>query len=753
MEELFSHDSPGLGSMKTKTLHRMSVKPTSAGRGEAVTILNQKRSMNVGIFLKQFRRPVRDMIADISSGTSTGFGTGKLRELCKMLPEEGEVRDLKKFKGKEAALAEADLFMLMLVKTPSYEERLNCLVLQEEFFPIMEDMKQSITLLTAAAKELLECENLHSVILLVRKTGNHLNAGSYAGSAIGFRMSSLLKLVDTKANKPGMNLMHYVVMEADKYDSNLLQFPQQLKLIGAASRINKDDISAEFQKEVKRVQVAKVEAEKQENLKALMDDFLKGAASLVTETQQSLEALNAASDSVAQFFGEDPSKFKLQECCTIFSTFCEKFMRAIQENKDRIASEIKKKNRLHIAAKRRSTATCAWEKESKGMELESFLHTFASSRSSRRRIGKFGKGSPNNGSPNNGSPNNGSLSEICAVAMADHTGPSRSLVVLSEEKGPIRQDSAAPNLTDSSRLDEPPPPSRVKDISSKTPEVKPPNAKSDCDVAAIAAMKPDSGTSTGGRVVGIHNREEQEQEAEPVGNTPEEAQKLREASRKVLRYQSSRGSVTSGDQVLGNVKSPGPTSQPTQRRTLDLDDLRGFPEAKEGKEPAKRPLSDIPLSNAIGRRHTLCLPSGTAKQAEEEDEVWMPLKERTRPLLGDLGKMKSLESGLYASLITPRLFDGLEDGSPPPMEEKRSKTNFPFPPVLPVEDSSKQSQAGTSSQALAGNLPKKPQISPDKSTNVWHKSDILGFFKRLGNRTKLPNTNEPAYSDGTGSSV
>jgi hypothetical protein len=31
------------------------------------------------------------MIADISSGTSTGFGTGKLRELCKMLPEEGEV--------------------------------------------------------------------------------------------------------------------------------------------------------------------------------------------------------------------------------------------------------------------------------------------------------------------------------------------------------------------------------------------------------------------------------------------------------------------------------------------------------------------------------------------------------------------------------------------------------------------------------------------------------------------------------------
>lgn len=41
--------------------------------------------------------------------------------------------------------------------------------------------------------------------------------GGYAGSAIGFRMASLLKLADTKANKPGMNLMHYVVMASSFY--------------------------------------------------------------------------------------------------------------------------------------------------------------------------------------------------------------------------------------------------------------------------------------------------------------------------------------------------------------------------------------------------------------------------------------------------------------------------------------------------------------------------------------------------------
>lgn len=40
----------------------------------------------------------------------------------------------------------------------------------------------------------------------------HPAQGGYAGNAAGFRISSLLKLADTKANKPGMNLLHFVAM-------------------------------------------------------------------------------------------------------------------------------------------------------------------------------------------------------------------------------------------------------------------------------------------------------------------------------------------------------------------------------------------------------------------------------------------------------------------------------------------------------------------------------------------------------------
>ncbi|CAG09025.1 unnamed protein product, partial [Tetraodon nigroviridis] len=328
MEELFSHKQD---QQQAKTLKRQSLRglPAASG-GEMVSILGSKRSMNIGIFLKQFKRPVRDMVGEIQSGNGLSFGSGKLRELCKLLPDEREEKELLQFKGDRSGLPDADLFMLLLANISNYEERLRSLVLKEEFFPLMGEMKGHIRTLTFAGRELLESDHLHSVIRLVLKTGNYMNAGGYAGSAVGFRMASLLKLADTKANKPGMNLMHYVVMQSQKADLALLDFPQELNHIEAASRINKGDIEAEYERQVKRIREAKGDTLKQEDLKAQMEDFLQEAELCLAEVEADLEDLQAVSDSVAEYFCEDPNKFKLDDCCSIFNEFCKKFKRAMQ---------------------------------------------------------------------------------------------------------------------------------------------------------------------------------------------------------------------------------------------------------------------------------------------------------------------------------------------------------------------------------------------------------------------------------------
>lgn len=43
-------------------------------------------------------------------------------------------------------------------------------------------------------------------------TINFAFQGGYAGNAAGVKLSSLQKLTEIRANKPGMNLIHYVAM-------------------------------------------------------------------------------------------------------------------------------------------------------------------------------------------------------------------------------------------------------------------------------------------------------------------------------------------------------------------------------------------------------------------------------------------------------------------------------------------------------------------------------------------------------------
>ena len=60
--------------------------------------------------------------------------------------------------------------------------------------------------------------------------------GGYAGEAAGFKMMSLLKLPEIRANKPGINLIHFIAHEAEKSDGNLSSFAQDLPHLEEASK-------------------------------------------------------------------------------------------------------------------------------------------------------------------------------------------------------------------------------------------------------------------------------------------------------------------------------------------------------------------------------------------------------------------------------------------------------------------------------------------------------------------------------------
>jgi hypothetical protein len=55
--------------------------------------------------------------------------------------------------------------------------------------------------------------------------------GSYAGSAAGFKLNTLPKLLDTRANKPRMTFLHFVVQVAETDNKDALAFTKDLSNI------------------------------------------------------------------------------------------------------------------------------------------------------------------------------------------------------------------------------------------------------------------------------------------------------------------------------------------------------------------------------------------------------------------------------------------------------------------------------------------------------------------------------------------
>ncbi|XP_016423970.1 FH2 domain-containing protein 1 [Sinocyclocheilus rhinocerous] len=668
MEELFSRND----QKQIQATNRRSVRqsPSNASGPEMVTILNSKKNMNIGIFLKLFKRSVSGMIDDVINGRGERFGTGKLKELCKLLPEDGEVRQLLDFKGDCSTLSEADRFMVQLVKVPCYEERLNSLVLKEEFPHFMDEVNHSIAVMTSAGQELLECADLHSVIRLVLKTGNYMNSGGYAGSAVGFRIMSLLKLADTKANKPGMNLMHYVAMQAQKIDASLLKFPEQLQHIGDAARIHKQEIESDFQKEVNRVQVAKQNASKQPDLEEQMRDFLQNADTRLKETEAAFKNLSAVSDSVAEYFCEDPTQFKLEECCSIFYSFCEKFKRAVQENLEREMVEVKRRQRerTQIATKRRSTATCSSrDKDIEGVALESILQRL-NSRQSRRRAGTS-------------SPSQGNLTETTMPEKrpADNREVKRDSWIKSAMQSPLIKESVD------------------KDETPKHPEI------------TISSPVQKSANSSINQRVSVFTVQEEEDVQTEI-----EVQNMREVSRKVLQYQSSRSSISSSE-ALSPILSPRQTFFQEDRRLLIVTI----------EENTSKSSSLLQNGQIINRRHTIALPEASCGNTSQED-LFVPsnLNASPAPSIGVIGKGKSVDCGMIATLQNST--ETVKDSDTKPLNSQEESQSVDSSQSQSVELEAKTEETVPSLQFSTGK--RNSQTISFKSTKEGF--SLMSLFKR-----------------------
>ncbi|WAQ98029.1 INF2-like protein [Mya arenaria] len=299
-----------------KTIEHEAKGPVKQHVPSKVLLLDNKKSMSVNIFLKQFKEGNKEIVAMIRQGDVTKIGNERIRGLQKILPDTEDMKPILDYTGEKEMLGGAEQFYLELHNLDGYKQRIDAMVLRLDFGAFLDKVKPLIKTYIKTCDALMENDSLKVFLRFVLHTGNFINA-----------ISSLIKLADTRANKPRVTLLHYLVNEAEKEHSNAIAFVDEL--FPDLSYINR--FISRYLSSNKTFMYCNVKKE-------------------LAEIKESLAEITQLSKNLAGHFCESESSFKLEEFISIMTVFCEKVRQCQKENEQKRLQEEKMERRRKAQA-------------------------------------------------------------------------------------------------------------------------------------------------------------------------------------------------------------------------------------------------------------------------------------------------------------------------------------------------------------------------------------------------------------------
>ncbi|XP_053330980.1 inverted formin-2 isoform X2 [Spea bombifrons] len=311
-----------------------------------ITFLDSKKNLNLNIFLKQFKSTNEEIVALIEKGDRSKFDIEVLKQFLKLLPEKHEVENLKAFQEDKSKLSNADRFYLCLLGVPRYQLRIECMLNCEEASLLLDMLRPKAQVVRAACEDIVASQRLPIFCQLVLKVGNFLNYGSHTGNANGFKISTLLKLTETKANQTRITLLHHILEEIEGNHTDLLQLPNDLEKVSLAAGINIENIYSETSSNLKKLKRLQGDISASPNdIKEQYGKLVQDCIDSLNELDQELEEISQKKKQVAEYLCEDSDKLSLEDTFSTMKTFRDLFLKAKKENKDRKEQAVKAEKR------------------------------------------------------------------------------------------------------------------------------------------------------------------------------------------------------------------------------------------------------------------------------------------------------------------------------------------------------------------------------------------------------------------------
>lgn len=344
LENLFAATIPNNGSTGGKSNRR-----GSGPKSEKVNLIDLRRAYNCEIMLTKVKVPLPDLMGSVLALDDSALDVDQVDNLIKFCPTKEEMELLKNYKGEKEMLGKCEQFFLELMKVPRVESKLRVFSFKIQFRTQVSELRNNLNIVNSVADEIRNSAKLKRVMQTILSLGNALNHGTARGSAVGFRLDSLLKLTDTRAKNNKMTLMHYLCKVLAEKLPELLDFPTDLKSLEASTKIQLKYLAEEMQaiskgieKVLQELTASENDGPVSENFCKILKEFLSFAEAEVRSLASLYSGVGRNADALALYFGEDPARTPFEQVVSTLLNFVRMFARAHDENLKQIELEKKK---------------------------------------------------------------------------------------------------------------------------------------------------------------------------------------------------------------------------------------------------------------------------------------------------------------------------------------------------------------------------------------------------------------------------
>ncbi|KAK4021110.1 hypothetical protein OUZ56_003040 [Daphnia magna] len=306
-----------------------------------LSVVDGRRAQNCTILLSKLKMTNEDIIrALLSMDSKEELPMDMVEQLLKFIPTNEERALLDERSSDLDSLSRADRFLYDVSKISHYEQRLNTLFYKKKFAQSVGEMEPKIVAVMEASKEVARSKKLKKLLEIILALGNYMNRGQ-RGNAVGFRISSLNRLADTKSSK-NTTLLHYLVDILESKFKDVLKLHEDLPHLKQASKVS----LVELEKEMNQLRSGLKAVEKEleyhrtqcqsttagDRFVPAVKEFMASATYRFSDLEDKFQDMKNRFEKVIGTLGDDPSTAQPDEVFGVFGVFLNSMAEARQEN-------------------------------------------------------------------------------------------------------------------------------------------------------------------------------------------------------------------------------------------------------------------------------------------------------------------------------------------------------------------------------------------------------------------------------------